>query len=491
MPWAFAIQIIILCAFAFQALAEQLDNSVYTSKNNKGSTAYEALALPTELSIPDYVNKLKKHKIDNVNDALGILPPAFLRNFTLVYKSNSLQSASYIHPRAILFGNTAQSILTFNGHSKQAGYDSLETVSVENNKIVFREIQFKPKQDSKYELEYLDRRISVSKANPNKCMGCHRTDFDSGRQLARPRYFWGDYDQWNGVYGSLDDHLSSSPDDSTTKDEFSYLQDFKKQIRIEKNSRYKNLVFESNEAESPYYYFPNFKEIKYPHLHLNKAEVLAYRNFDRMPNSRLAALLAANYSFIQAQDFLSFVAKNQWTGEQVKVWACYQYSRLSMQRYSQIESAEDVTIYNQAKSYIEKHSENFERLNLQANNILKNIGFITELFPATEYIVRGRPKYWNTGYDTKIFSDNSLQSLFYLQVLWYSHNLSKSIKSPAQLDPYAKKTQASLQHLSSFGLMRSYASDAESQKNQYDYTSPQEDSIENLCWSHLTNKIGK
>ncbi|MGZ3683290.1 MAG: hypothetical protein ACXVCI_05530 [Bdellovibrionota bacterium] len=128
-------------------------------------------------------------------------------SYTAVYDSNSLQGATPLNPRVILFGDDAKLTMSFtcapgnclSESSGQPGADldysnSLELIQWrdETRRFEFRKIDFPENEAS--------GSVKVSEANPRLCMGCHMGP--------DPRPNWESYPEWPGVYGGKDDHLS-------------------------------------------------------------------------------------------------------------------------------------------------------------------------------------------------------------------------------------------------------------------------------------------
>jgi hypothetical protein len=163
--------------------------------------------------------------------------PTYMRNLTTVYSSNSIQYADPLNPRIILFGEDAKLVLAFtcepgdcDGQQNVMGSQELETMHwVEETKsFEFRDIHF-PEKDS-------GDQITISAANPSKCVGCH------GGSDPRPN--WDIYPSWPGVYGGADDGLRDAPGES--------LDSLNKFLFSAKNRpRYKRLVELSEGYEKP------------------------------------------------------------------------------------------------------------------------------------------------------------------------------------------------------------------------------------------------
>src|SRR5690606_21347299 len=96
-----------------------------------------------EMTFADLLKIIQSEERPTIDTTIGNLPPSHLHNYTLVHRSLSLQDSSATHPRAILFGDTASLVLTFNGDPKHRGYDTLETMEFHGNRLLFREILFK------------------------------------------------------------------------------------------------------------------------------------------------------------------------------------------------------------------------------------------------------------------------------------------------------------------------------------------------------------
>lgn len=159
-----------------------------------------------------------------IQDTLARLPADFRSRFTLVYSSLSLQSATPLAPRAILFDD--RFILTFNGDPSAAGFETLEVM------------EYKPqlKALEMHEIRFpgSGQRAEYSETNPPLCLSCHQID---------PRPIWNQYDQWPGVYGSNDDGIFEDAEGAGFKS-------FKAAAAA--HPRYSKLIFKPGSEFSPY-----------------------------------------------------------------------------------------------------------------------------------------------------------------------------------------------------------------------------------------------
>jgi hypothetical protein len=101
----------------------------------------------------------------------------------LLFQSRSVQTATPEAPRAILFGDDARLLLTFNGDSREDRYDVLETIEwiPETSAFRLREVSFPGAGQAPI----------VSEANPPLCLRCHGDP---------PRPIWDTYPSWPGAF---------------------------------------------------------------------------------------------------------------------------------------------------------------------------------------------------------------------------------------------------------------------------------------------------
>lgn len=265
---------------------------------------------------------LEKHPttIAEVLSHIAASHPAYLKNHTLAYSSLSLHGSNYVNPRAIVYGPTADFIITFNGSPEQEGYGSLEVLSYSpENGYEFRDVSFLGEKKNhadvfaKNEIEIRTAEFAITKSNPKRCRMCH----DTGRALSRP--FWQPFKLWPGVYGSFDDHLfrylydaggkrvvrgpgDGEPNTSAPlmKGRDTELEGFESYLRNQlTHSRYRYLPFPNGPEEIPF--APQGASVQRPNLALNQlfsyqASEQLLRTLDRGDKAEFnLTLLAAAY----------------------------------------------------------------------------------------------------------------------------------------------------------------------------------------------------
>jgi hypothetical protein len=131
---------------------------------------------------------LAEHPSSSLQALLTSLPESYRSRFTLIKTSKSLQQASPLQPRAIIFGLDAKLIMTFNGDASQSGFDDLEVMQFrdETNSFELHRISFPSRRNGLSQ-------VKISGTNPEVCLGCHGTE---------PVPIWGEYDEWDGAYGN-------------------------------------------------------------------------------------------------------------------------------------------------------------------------------------------------------------------------------------------------------------------------------------------------
>lgn len=192
------------------------------------------LVVPTQalaFDIDDLRALITAEQLATVEQVIGRLPMEYRQSYTLAYDSQSLQGSSQRHPRAILFGRTAQLVLTFNGEPSQRHYHAIEAMQFRAERNVFE----------LYSIDFSGDRPRFSDPNPEVCAGCHGTP-------ARP--IWSSYEygeretsHWPGFYGSTHD---APPMDDAEKAAF---LSFKEQAAD--HPRYRHLVLDK--AGAPWF----------------------------------------------------------------------------------------------------------------------------------------------------------------------------------------------------------------------------------------------
>lgn len=145
-----------------------------------------------------------------IDALLPNLPASFRASYTLMYRSKSLQEASYLSPRVIMFGTDARLTCAFNGDPAQVGYDSLECLQfrLATRSFEFHQIVFPSAANGLSSVLFAPANTTNGAKPP--CTACHGAD---------PRPNWAAYDDWEGAYGGYDDGL-----ERTAGDEAAYAQ---------------------------------------------------------------------------------------------------------------------------------------------------------------------------------------------------------------------------------------------------------------------------
>ena len=147
-----------------------------------------------EMSIDRLLQIVASKNLRTVESVIAELPLKMKdSDYVLMYRSRSLQEATFAAPRAILYSESGRFVVTFNGGDPNlSGHDTLETIQYRDDSrtFEFREISF---ADGK--------KPAVSVLNPQKCLACHQSRH---RQDIDPRPNWEPYFIWPGAYGSFD-----------------------------------------------------------------------------------------------------------------------------------------------------------------------------------------------------------------------------------------------------------------------------------------------
>lgn len=159
----------------------------------------DGLTSPKDLSFQELKTILQKNRFHRIEDLLKYLnqnKPEYMSHYTLGYNSLSLHGSSEEYPRAIIYGQSGNFIITFNGNPDQQAFEMLEVVEFNHHseRFEYREIEFN-------EFGQLEEPFKISSPGgpkldgQGKCLVCHTG--------SRP--IWEPYDSWPGFYGADDD----------------------------------------------------------------------------------------------------------------------------------------------------------------------------------------------------------------------------------------------------------------------------------------------
>ena len=270
---------ILMLAFALLVSVEVVLHNLDRAGVPAGQSEFASRA---DFGINELRELITQNNLNTVEQTLEKLPPELLRNYTLQHTSISLQEASPQNPRAVLFMPNGSLILTFNGNSRQKGFDQIEAASFDplKDEISFYEVDF----------DRRGRHAPVfSKPNPAKCMNCH------GGEGKAPRYVWTGYNHWNGSYGQIDDRIHAPNDEDQNKkilfnnfleNEDKEFQKFK--MAAPTHPRYKFLYQSAKEPQWPYH-----------------TGVARERKIALLPNFRVESLMTTNYIKSLARELFS------------------------------------------------------------------------------------------------------------------------------------------------------------------------------------------
>lgn len=143
---------------------------------------------------------------DPIDAFVGGLPTHYRRHFSMIHKSFSIQSATPLAPRVILYGPDAQVMMTFNAGKDEngktmAGGDSIEVIEFDDSKKIWKFSEISFDENKKLHLE----------ENPKKCVMCH-TGTPKAIESRHAQFYMDDlkpifpqYPFWPGFYGSVND----------------------------------------------------------------------------------------------------------------------------------------------------------------------------------------------------------------------------------------------------------------------------------------------
>lgn len=134
-----------------------------------------------------------KVHIESVEDLLKVMPLDLRSKFNLMYQSESIQGASPLQPRVVMYGNRGP-FITFNGSKEQSGGDSVEVLQFNERVKNFELCEFDFSERAR-----LNDHI-YSGINPPKCLSCHANG--EGPEKVKP--IWEPYPQWPGAVSLIE-----------------------------------------------------------------------------------------------------------------------------------------------------------------------------------------------------------------------------------------------------------------------------------------------
>lgn len=135
-------------------------------------------------------NLAKANPNQDITSFLKSLPSEWREKYTLVYDTQSIQSASLESPRVIAFDPNYRLIYSFSELKDRSGKQSIEAIETYGGKpLQFIKIVFPERNQA--------GNIRVER-NPKACIGCHQMDSKSG-ELG---FIFEPYPNWPGMYGS-------------------------------------------------------------------------------------------------------------------------------------------------------------------------------------------------------------------------------------------------------------------------------------------------
>jgi hypothetical protein len=148
-----------------------------------------AVGEPSPIDMESLSKAINEGKFKTLEEFVEWLPLECRKFYTLVYKSRSLQSASYKYPRVITPCSQARPgfILSFTGDPKGHGRNSVEILETDPQTFQMRAAEVVFEQNT------LGRPVARLTHNPEKCAECH------GSPL---RPIWDRYPNWPGAYDS-------------------------------------------------------------------------------------------------------------------------------------------------------------------------------------------------------------------------------------------------------------------------------------------------
>jgi hypothetical protein len=226
------------------------------------------------LTFTQLTEAIEQHQATSIEEVLALkeIPEDLKQNYTLLFNSKSTQRSSLENPRAILFGNDAKLILTFNGDPKHNGYKTLE-ISEFNDQLDRFEL---------HQIDFSQAKPKISEMNPKKCLVCH---------TAEVKPIWSNYPYWPGAFGGNDDDLKLINDNDI---EFLMKATGKTDRRAMRGEGMVPLYEEFLEKRRSH---PRYSQLMgkegFPHWPWGNKAPRSVRTLELLPNTRLSALLFA------------------------------------------------------------------------------------------------------------------------------------------------------------------------------------------------------
>lgn len=164
--------------------------AVYEPTYNNTKTKYFKSA-PATPSLNQLISQWKALPQPSVTKALALVPEHMRMNYVLMRRSGSIQEATPMSPRVLLFSPTADLVISFNGHSGQVGGDRIEAIAYNRHTEMYDLVQV-----------HFDGGKVREETNPRKCLACH-TD----QRIPN----WGNYPIWEGMFGAISNEFVKVP----------------------------------------------------------------------------------------------------------------------------------------------------------------------------------------------------------------------------------------------------------------------------------------
>lgn len=188
----------------------QPTKELFVEKNHQQNSAQELLDHNKLLTLIAKYNTDAWPKLNSTHDPIDIfisaLPASYRSHYSMIHRSFSIQKASPLSPRVILYGPDAKIMMTFNAGTetdgkKMQGGNSIEIIEWNSQKL---EWEFS-------ELVFDQNKKLTRELNPAKCVMCHAgtpkpvnyKNIEAYTGKLKP--IFPQYPFWPGFYGSVND----------------------------------------------------------------------------------------------------------------------------------------------------------------------------------------------------------------------------------------------------------------------------------------------